>query len=226
MQKKLSIEAEKLLTLKHANITCCYDKWEVNGRVVFITELMTAGTLREYGLSSCLVNILMLCRYIHSAYQRSQRPKFRVLQSWCKQILRGLHYLHTRKPPIIHRDVKCDNIFINGSTGTVKIGDLGLAVAEAKRGKSIIGTPEYMAPEMYSGEYGPKVDVYAFGMSVLEMMTGEYPFQEYNSVTRIYKAVMKGIKPKSLSRVDSKLAYSFIYNCILTNPDERYFKCP
>jgi len=50
-----------------------------------------------------------------------------VLKRWAWQILCGLVYLHGHTPPIIHRDLKCDNIFINGSEGVVKIGDLGLA---------------------------------------------------------------------------------------------------
>ena len=49
------------------------------------------------------------------------------MKSWCRQILNGLKYLHTREPPIIHRDIKCDNIFIDATSGRVKIGDLGLA---------------------------------------------------------------------------------------------------
>ena len=50
-----------------------------------------------------------------------------VMKRWAWQILCGLVYLHGHTPPIIHRDLKCDNIFINGSDGVVKIGDLGLA---------------------------------------------------------------------------------------------------
>ena len=48
--------------------------------------------------------------------------------------------MHTRTPPIIHRDLKCDNIFINGTTGLVKIGDLGLAtLKKSSFAKSVIG---------------------------------------------------------------------------------------
>ena len=74
--------------------------------------------------------------------------------------------MHTRTPPVIHRDLKCDNIFITGPTGSVKIGDLGLATLKNKSfAKSVIGTPEFMAPEMYDEHYDERVDVYAFGMS-------------------------------------------------------------
>lgn len=66
--------------------------------------------------------------------------KIKVLRSWCRQILKGLQFLHTRTPPIIHRDLKCDNIFITGPTGSVKIGDLGLATLKrASFAKSVIG---------------------------------------------------------------------------------------
>ena len=52
----------------------------------------------------------------------------RAIKNWSKQILLGLRYLHHElSPPVIHRDVKLDNIFINGNSGQVKIGDLGLA---------------------------------------------------------------------------------------------------
>lgn len=66
--------------------------------------------------------------------------KLKLLQRWSNQILKGLHFLHTRTPPIIHRDLKCDNIFITGPTGSVKIGDLGLATLKsASFAKSVIG---------------------------------------------------------------------------------------
>lgn len=66
--------------------------------------------------------------------------KPRVLQRWSRQILRGLHFLHSRVPPILHRDLKCDNVFITGPTGSVKIGDLGLATLKrASFAKSVIG---------------------------------------------------------------------------------------
>lgn len=72
--------------------------------------------------------------------KRFKVMKPKVLRSWCRQILKGLHFLHTRTPPIIHRDLKCDNIFITGPTGSVKIGDLGLATLKrASFAKSVIG---------------------------------------------------------------------------------------
>lgn len=76
--------------------------------------------------------------------------KIKVLRSWCRQILKGLQFLHTRTPPIIHRDLKCDNIFITGPTGSVKIGDLGLATLKrASFAKSVIGKVMFFSDSSY-----------------------------------------------------------------------------
>ncbi|CAB1341861.1 unnamed protein product, partial [Coregonus sp. 'balchen'] len=81
-------------------------------------------------------------------HKRFKEMKLKLLQRWSHQILKGLHFLHTRTPPIIHRDLKCDNIFITGPTGSVKIGDLGLATLKsASFAKSVIGeSPNYPQP--------------------------------------------------------------------------------
>ena len=97
----------------------------------------------------------------------------------CRQLLNALDYLHHLSPPIIHRDLKCDNIFMNGSTGEVRLGDFGLARARhATVVESVLGTPEFIAPELYEQHYNESVDIYAFGMCVLEMVSKEYPFEE------------------------------------------------
>ncbi len=80
-----------------------------------------------------------LCRY----RKRHKHIDAEVLKGWAWQILCGLVYLHGHTPPIIHRDLKCDNIFINGSEGVVKIGDLGLATLLRGRTapQSVLGNP-------------------------------------------------------------------------------------
>ncbi|KAI3710638.1 hypothetical protein L2E82_40426 [Cichorium intybus] len=71
----------------------------------------------------------------------------KAVKKWARQILEGLVYLHSHDPPIIYRDLKCDNIFINGNHGEVKIGDLRLATLN-----------------LYDEEYNEPVDIYSFGI--------------------------------------------------------------
>lgn len=116
----------------------------------------------------------------------------KIVKRWSRQILKGLLYLHSCNPPIIHRDIKCDNIFINGAHGEVKIGDMGTAKMKLGKKYTVIGTPEFMAPEMYEEKgYNEKVDVYAFGMCLLEMVTGEYPYAECTNAAQIFKKVIQ-----------------------------------
>lgn len=89
--------------------------------------------------------------------------------------------------------LKIYNIFVTGQCGQVKIGDLGLATLKQQSFvKSVIGTPEFMAPEMYTEQYG-SLDVYAFGMCLVEMATGEYPYQECTRFYDVYKLVTQVI---------------------------------
>lgn len=144
----------------------------------FITELMMSGTLREY-------------------LKKAKAVKIKVLRRWCCNILEAIAYLHAQNPPIMHRDIKCDNIFINGHVGEVKIGDLGLSSSRVKeRAESVIGTPEFMAPELYEESYTEKLDIYSFGMCMLELVTMEYPYSECTNPAQIFKKVTGGLKPK------------------------------
>jgi serine/threonine protein kinase len=152
---RLFAEIRVLKQLKHRNIMSFHDSWldDRSQTVNFITELFTSGTLRQYR-------------------KRHKHVDVEVLKRWAWQILCGLVYLHGHTPPIIHRDLKCDNVFINGSEGVVKIGDLGLATLLRARTapQSVLGTPEFMAPELYEEDYDDRVDVYSFGMCLLELV--------------------------------------------------------
>ena len=113
-----------------------------------------------------------------------------VIKRWSLQILEALNYLHTRDPPIIHRDLKCSNIFIDGKTSTILIGDLGLSRRRKDAQMSIAGTPEFMAPEIFAnGVYDEKVDIYALGMCLLELITKKVPYSECTSIRDIYTKV-------------------------------------
>ncbi len=62
--------------------------------------------------------------------------------------------------------------------------------------------------------YNEKVDIYAFGMALLEMVTGEYPYSECKNAAQIYKKVTQGLKPECLMRVQDPDVLDLISNCI------------
>ncbi|KAG2694986.1 hypothetical protein I3843_08G168700 [Carya illinoinensis] len=195
--ERLYCEIHLLKTLKHQNIMKFYTSWvdTANRNINFVTEMFTSGTLRQYRLKHKRVNI-------------------RAVKHWCRQILKGLLYLHGREPPVIHRDLKCDNIFVNGNQGEVKIGDLGLAaILRKSHAARCVGTPEFMAPEVYEEVYNELVDIYSFGMCVLEMVTFEYPYSECTHYAQIYK---KGKKPEALYKVKDPEVRQFVEKCLAT----------
>ncbi|XP_022632851.1 probable serine/threonine-protein kinase WNK4 isoform X3 [Vigna radiata var. radiata] len=198
--ERLYLEVHLLSTLKHQSIMRFYTSWiDVNNKTFnFITEMFTSGTLREYRK-----------KYKHIG--------LRAIKSWARQILQGLVYLHEHDPPVIHRDLKCDNIFVNGHLGQVKIGDLGLAAIlhGSQPAHSVIGTPEFMAPELYEEEYNELVDVYSFGMCVLEMLTSDYPYSECTNPAQIYKKVTSGKLPAAFFRIEDREAQKFIGKCLI-----------
>lgn len=200
--ERLYSEVHLLKTLKHKNIIKFYNSWVDSQNINFITEVFTSGTLRQYR-------------------KRHKHVDLRALKNWSRQILCGLNYLHSHDPPVIHRDLKCDNIFVNGNQGEVKIGDLGLAaiLRHAHSAHSVIGTPEFMAPELYEEEYNELVDIYAFGMCLLELVTFEYPYTECKNAAQIYKKVASGIKPASLAKVKDPDVKKFIEKCIGKAPE-------
>lgn len=196
---KLYFEVNLLKSLNHENIIKFYDSWidDKQNTVNMITELFTSGNLRQYRKKHTYVEM-------------------KAIKDWARQILQGLLYLHSHKPPIIHRDLKCDNIFVNGNQGEVKIGDLGLAVVmQQPTARSVIGTPEFMAPELYEESYTELVDIYSFGMCILEMVTLEYPYNECKNPAQIFKKVTSGIKPASLNKVNDPQIKEFIEKCLV-----------
>lgn len=102
MVERLYSEVRLLRSLTNKNIISLYSVWrdEKHNTLNFITEVCTSGNLREYR-------------------KKHRHVSMRALKKWSKQILEGLNYLHVHDPCIIHRDLNCSNVFVNGNTGQV-----------------------------------------------------------------------------------------------------------
>mmetsp|Transcript_21483 Transcript_21483/g.34651 ORF Transcript_21483/g.34651 Transcript_21483/m.34651 type:complete len:1390 (-) Transcript_21483:228-4397(-) len=198
-RERIQHETNVLGSIKHKNIIKFFDVWknDVKKEVCFTTEIVQGGTLKSF---------------IRRVYPVS----IRVLKKWCIQILEALDYLHGNTPPIIHRDLKCDNIFVNSKESALLIGDFGLAALRKQTcAKSVLGTPHFMAPELYDESYTEKVDIYAFGMCVLEMATNETPYIECINPAQIFKKVYCGQPPDVLKRIKTTSVREFIEICLL-----------
>ncbi|KAI8024605.1 putative serine/threonine-protein kinase WNK4 [Camellia lanceoleosa] len=167
-----------LKPLKHNNIikSCSYWVDHQTKTINMISESFTSGSLRHFREKHRNVDII-------------------AIKNWARQILQGLCYLHTRDPPIVHGDLTCQNIFVNGNTGQVKIGYIGLP--------TIMSQP----PELHEKqiEYSPAVDVHSFGLCMLELVTSEYPYSYSDGKTQALLAKVKDTQVKQ-----------FIEKCLLS----------
>jgi serine/threonine protein kinase len=147
------------LNLKHANLLSIFDVREsAAGEQFVVMEYVAGRTLGEV------------------IAEKPGGIDHEYVEEMLTQIAAGAEYLHEHG--IVHRDLKPANIYLEN--GTIKIGDVGLAkfIAESRRSAQTqsVGTVYYMAPEIAHGRYGREVDVYAIGVMLYEMLTGNVPF--------------------------------------------------
>ncbi|OWM76541.1 senescence-induced receptor-like serine/threonine-protein kinase [Punica granatum] len=162
-RKEFQAEAELLRIVHHRNLVSLVGYCDDAKNMALIYELMENGNLRQHlSDQSCNAQVLTWNERLRIAIDAAQ----------------GLDYLHNGcKPPIIHRDLKTQNILLNKSM-QAKIADFGLSKAFAAENDSTIstrpaGTPGYLDPEYQSsGSLNRKSDVYSFGVILFELITG------------------------------------------------------
>jgi WNK lysine deficient protein kinase len=203
-EKKVSIELKVLKDLRHPNILqlCHYQIFDNSeGKVmVLLTEFMFKDL---------------------KCYIKDNQPH---ISKWGCQILMGLQYLHEQSPSVIHRDLKCENLFVYEKGNLVKIGDFGLATFEEweDKTKTVVGTVAYRAPEVFKGRYDQSVDIYSFGLCLLEMYTIEAPYRECGQDSeQVRNKIIEHVLPLTLEKVNDKGLQDIIIDCLKLDPTER-----
>ncbi|KAK7282779.1 hypothetical protein RIF29_11826 [Crotalaria pallida] len=124
--------------------------------------------------------------FLASLYRRYTLRDSQV-SSYTRQILHGWKYLHDQS--VVHRDIKCANILVDAN-GSVKLAYFGLAKATKLNDvKSCKGTTFWMAPEVVKGKhqgYGLPADMWSLGCTVLEMLTGQIPYSEFECMQALF----------------------------------------
>ncbi|XP_050842914.1 serine/threonine-protein kinase PAK 1-like [Serinus canaria] len=140
-----------------------------------------------------------------------------------RECLQGLDFLHSNH--VIHRDVKSDNILLR-TDGSVKLADFGLSTQltpEQNRRCMIAGTPWWMAPEVVTSQpYGPKVDIWSFGIVGIEMVERGPPY--CNQSLASTKHLITTVRTPKLQQLKllSALLRDFLSCCLQTDEEERW----
>ncbi|KAH0463784.1 hypothetical protein IEQ34_006570 [Dendrobium chrysotoxum] len=142
------------------------------------------------------------------------------IRSFTRQILLGISYLHSNG--IAHCDVKGRNVLLC-SDGIVKLADFGCSKNVGEGGRSVMGTPAFMAPEVVRGEeQGIAGDVWSLGCTVVEMATGKSPWPEAtNPVAAIHQLSFSSDVPALPDWVSDK-GKDFVSKCLRRDPKERW----
>ncbi|XP_053291387.1 nuclear receptor-binding protein [Pleuronectes platessa] len=160
LEEKVKAVFDNLIHLEHANIVKFHKYWadtkENRARVIFITEYMSSGSLKQF---------------LKKTKKNHKSMNEKAWKRWCTQILSALSYLHSCDPPIIHGDLTCDTIFIQHN-GLIKIGSVApdtinshVKTCQEEQKNMHFFAPEYGAVE----DVTTAVDIYSFGMCALEM---------------------------------------------------------
>ena len=205
-------EIRSLVTLSHPHIVKIHDVGEHNGVPFVVMQYLSGGSLED------------------------RRKALRTMKSWLPQICSALDFIHSKG--YVHRDIKPGNILFDDN-GNAYLSDFGIvkAMADAERSAQhdatltrtgmVVGTPDYMAPEVIMGEaYDGRADQYSLAVMVHEMLAGEKPFAGPTPAAVMVKHTSD--PPPSLTTINPQIRESMaatIVRALAKAPDERFANC-
>jgi serine/threonine protein kinase len=166
----LHSEVSILCSLRHRNV------FEMIGFAAVRTEICT---IHEYLPCTSLDDII---------YKPQQQLSFQQKLQICSDVARGMEYLHSQNPPVVHGNLQCSSLLVS-SDGEIKIAGYGFL-------KFRMPT-SWLAPETISSEeYSTQSDVYSFGITMFEIVTREEPYHDVEAMQIVLDTVNKGLRPK------------------------------
>ena len=205
-------EIRSLVTLSHPHIVTIHDVGEHRSTPFVVMQYLSGGSLED------------------------RRKALRTMKSWLPQICSALDFIHSRG--YVHRDIKPGNILFDDN-GNAYLSDFGIvkAMADAERSAHhdatltrtgmVVGTPDYMAPEVIMGEaYDGRADQYSLAVMVHEMLAGEKPFAGPTTAAVMVKHTSD--PPPSLTTINPQIRESMahtVVRALAKDPDERFANC-
>ena len=185
----------------HPNILPLHKAAKYDEHLVIVSEYAPDGSLREW-----------LNR------GGGKAPTFREATRMIHGVLGGLSHLHSRQ--IIHRDVKPDNVLMQGITPMLTDFGISRVVKSKTHTHTIAGTPSYMAPEAFSGGRDEQTDIWSVGVMLYEMTSGKMPFSADNVWSLKYQVINN--EPQPLSKNVPETLRNAIATALQKDPAKRY----
>ena len=200
VKQNLIVETDMLKKFNHPNLPSIVDVIDNGDTFLIVMDYIEGISLKE-------------------ALKRNGAQRQEDVIEWSKQLCDVLGYLHSRRPPIIYRDMKPANVMLKPD-GNVMVIDFGTAreFKESKAGDTTcLGTIGYAAPEQFGGQgqTDPRTDIYNLGATMYHLVTGHDP-----SVKPYEMFPIRQWDPKLSSGLEE-----IIWKCTQKNPDDRYQSC-
>lgn len=183
--KDFAHEVDIISTLEHKNIAPLLGVCIEDDNLISVYHFLSKGSLGEY---------------LHGKYRDKHPLSWEVRFNIAVGIAEALFYLHNEcSRPVIHRDIKSSNILVSDKF-EAQLSDFGLAIwgpagSSFMTGDEVVGTFGYLAPEYFMyGKLSDKVDVYAFGVVLLELLSGREPI---SSAPKVQESLVMWAKPKT-----------------------------
>jgi serine/threonine-protein kinase len=209
IRTRFTREAQTSAQLAHGHIVPIHDVGEKDGIAYFVMALVTGGNLAG----------------LLAGEPRQHVDEVRRLVA---EIADALEYAHLRG--VIHRDIKPDNILLDGTSGRAMVTDFGIARAIESGTRltitgNAVGTPTYMSPEQAKGDrdVDGRSDIYSLGVLGYQMLTGRVPFTAGNTMALLLKHVTERPRPIAELRPDTPRALrEAIERALMKAPEDRW----
>jgi serine/threonine protein kinase/HAMP domain-containing protein len=196
--------------LTHPSIVTIYDVGTIDGAPYIMMELLSGQTLGDLLTSG-------------------ERLSLEQILECVTQLADALDYAHRKN--VVHRDMKPDNIIFNRADGMVKVADFGIArlsdtgMSDSTQAGMMLGTPRYMSPEQATGEkVDGRSDLFALGVIMYEMITGQKAFDAETMTTLILQIVQKDPVRIRQTVSDAPIGVEKIVNKLLQKKPEKRFQ--
>jgi formylglycine-generating enzyme required for sulfatase activity len=199
-----TVKQEALVWLQacgHPNVLPIHKAAKYDEHLVIVSEYAPDGSLREW-----------LNRYGGKA------PSFSEAMRMTYGVLGGLAHLHKRD--VIHRDIKPDNVLMQGVTPLLSDFGISRVVRSSAHTHTIAGTPSYMAPEAFIGGRDVQTDIWSVGVMLYEMVSGQMPFAANNVWSLKYQVINN--EPQSLAEDVPELLRETIVTALQKDPTKRF----
>ncbi|CAN8062132.1 unnamed protein product [Agarophyton chilense] len=198
-------EAELNCKLRHPNIVLFMGIAMEPSKICIVTELMSRGNVRDLLVSKVKGKL--------------RRLDWSLRQQWALDTAQGMAYLHSLRPPMIHRDLKTTNLLVDKGMN-VKICDFGLSRFMSDKLMTAVGTVHFAAPEVLNHEkYTEKADLFSFGTVMWELYTRKCIFRGLPQI-EVYSQVVSGNMPDVDENCDARYR-ALMKECWATDPTKR-----